>query len=89
MRQSCIKLLCIDSTLSLLCGGAAAPPEEVLCIFGDYPVVQIFFGFTAFNPCRRSCTTELDFSGVRAMISLAAATTIQKIADSKITMIVI
>jgi len=30
-----------------------------------------------------------DFSGVRAMISLAAATMIQKIADSKIAMIMV
>jgi hypothetical protein len=31
--------------------------------------------------------TLFDFSGVKAMISLAAATTIQKIADSRIAII--
>ena len=55
----------------------------------DYPVVQIFFGLMLFSADSTSWITELDFSGVRAMISLAAATTIQKIADSKITMVVI
>ena len=35
-----------------------------------------------------SWITLFDFSGVRAMISLAAASTIQKIADSRIAIVI-
>jgi len=81
MRQSCIELFTLNPTLGSFF--RAKGIEFVYPIPIIRYVAQTFFaGLMLSIADRMSCTTLLDFSGVKAMISLAAATMIQKIADS-------
>ena len=81
MRQCGVELFLLDEALCFFKFAACVKPKYPLTIVRD---VQIFFpGLMLLRADRTSWITLLDFSGVNAIISLAAATTIQKIADSK------
>ena len=85
MRQSCVELLCLYVAPKFLFWWKGIESVDPIPIIRY--VAQSFFGLTLLRALRISCTMLFDLSGVKAMISLAAASTIQKIADSKIAII--
>ena len=86
MRQSCIELTLLYVTMYPLVLRTGIESEQPFPIFWD--IAQSFFaGLMLLRADSTNWTMLFDFKGVKAMISLAAATTIQKIADSKIAII--
>jgi hypothetical protein len=84
MWKCCIKLLLLNKALSPFIITTRVILKEPATIFR----YQSFFeGLIDLSADKTSCTTLFDLRGVSAMISLAAAITIQKIADSRIAII--
>lgn len=84
MRQGSVKFSFLDLPLYLVKVTACTKTPQPLTISRD---VQLFFPLSDFSVCSTSWMMLLSFSGLNAMISLAAATMIQNTADSRIAIV--